>query len=118
MEPYWRGAPELVARSGSGSVGRASIRSEDGTVTEQLFRDDCPLVRIPQLAIHLDRDINEKGLILDRQLHLNGVWGLGHGVEVEFRAWLADLIGVAAEDVLAWDAMAHDTIAGRPAGRR
>ena len=30
--------------------------------------------RIPQLAIHLDRDVNEKGLVLNRQTHTRPVW--------------------------------------------
>lgn len=34
-----------------------------------------PLLRLPQLAIHLDRAVNE-GLTLDRQAHTQPVWGL------------------------------------------
>ena len=30
--------------------------------------------RIPQLAVHLDRDVNEKGLVLNRQTHTRPVW--------------------------------------------
>ncbi|MDN6202043.1 MAG: M18 family aminopeptidase, partial [Micrococcaceae bacterium] len=35
-----------------------------------------PLLRFPQLAIHLDRAVND-GLALDKQQHMNPVWGLG-----------------------------------------
>jgi aspartyl aminopeptidase len=35
-----------------------------------------PLLRFPQLAIHLDRAVNE-GLTLDKQQHMNPVFGLG-----------------------------------------
>ena len=35
-----------------------------------------PLLRVPQLAIHLDRAVNQ-GLTLDPQQHLLPVWGLG-----------------------------------------
>ncbi|MEN9344235.1 MAG: hypothetical protein RLZZ453_1022 [Chlamydiota bacterium] len=31
---------------------------------------------IPQLAIHLDREVNEKGLILNKQEHLNAILGM------------------------------------------
>ena len=33
-----------------------------------------PIARIPQLAIHLDRDVNPGGLKLDPQKHLHPVW--------------------------------------------
>ncbi|MGO1884778.1 MAG: M18 family aminopeptidase [Citricoccus sp.] len=33
-----------------------------------------PIARFPQLAIHLDREVNN-GLTLDRQRHLNPIWG-------------------------------------------
>jgi len=36
----------------------------------KLVRFDNALLRIPQLAIHLNRDVNEKGLILNKQIHL------------------------------------------------
>ncbi|HBX78103.1 MAG TPA: M18 family aminopeptidase, partial [Acidimicrobiaceae bacterium] len=45
-----------------------------GEVQEHLFADHRPVLRIPQLAIHLDREINEKGLLLNKQVHLNPIW--------------------------------------------
>lgn len=38
---------------------------------------DTPLLRVPQLAIHLDRDVNGQGLKLNPQQHLTPVWGTG-----------------------------------------
>ena len=35
----------------------------------KLIRFEQPLLRIPQLAIHLNRDVNKKGLILNEQNH-------------------------------------------------
>ena len=46
---------------------------DDGRIL--LVQVDQPLARVPQLAIHLDRDVNERGLALDKQLHLTPVWG-------------------------------------------
>lgn len=45
----------------------------DGT---QRLTATGPLLRFPQLAIHLDRAVNE-GLTLDKQQHMNPVFGLG-----------------------------------------
>ncbi len=38
---------------------------------------DDAVCRVPQLAIHLDREVNERGLVLDKQQHLTPVWGSG-----------------------------------------
>ena len=50
-----------------------------------------PLARVPQLAIHLDRDVNERGLVLDRQVHLSPVWATDH--DVPFGQWIAECAG-------------------------
>lgn len=64
---------------------------------------DASVCRIAQLAIHLDRDVNERGLVLDRQQHLTPIWGIGSPVAGEFTEWLGERTGVAAEDIAAWD---------------
>lgn len=33
-----------------------------------------PIARIPQLAIHLDREVTSKGLTLDKQQHMQPIW--------------------------------------------
>ena len=50
-----------------------------------------PLLRFPQLAIHLDRAVNE-GLTLDKQQHMNPIFGLGDPAG-------EDLLGLLAERV-------------------
>ena len=40
----------------------------------RVFRTINSLARISQLAIHLDRDVNDKGLVLDKHQHLNAMW--------------------------------------------
>ena len=72
-----------------------------------LWRCDRALLRVPQLAIHLDREAND-GLKLDRQQHMTPVWGLGESTEGGFGEFLAAELGVAPDAVLAWDVMAHD----------
>ena len=100
-----------------GLSGRAAVRRR-GATEERLFKVDQPLLRIPQLAIHLDRDITDKGLKLNAQSHMEPIWELGDLDEGGFTAFLAGELGVAADDVLAWDAMTHDLTPGRLIGRR
>lgn len=100
-----------------GLSGRVSVRTGDGGVAERLFRSSGAVLRVPQLAIHLDRDILTSGLLLNKQQHLNPVWGLGAARDGEFVEWLAALVGVAPGDVLAWDAMCHDTLPSARIGR-
>jgi aspartyl aminopeptidase len=54
---------------------------------------DEPVARVPQLAVHLDREVNTNGLVLDAQRHLTPVWGTADvdaGDAAGFAAWLAD----------------------------
>ena len=50
-------------------AGRVIIKGKKEPQSK-LVRFDEPLLRIPQLAIHLNRDVNEKGLTLNKQNHL------------------------------------------------
>ncbi|MCU1635261.1 MAG: family aminopeptidase [Cryobacterium sp.] len=69
-----------------------------------------PFLRIPQLAIHLDRDVNN-GLTLDKQRHLTPVFGVGNPGETDLVAHLATLAGVTAIDVVGYDIVTADTAA-------
>jgi aspartyl aminopeptidase len=69
-----------------------------------------PLARIAQLAIHLDRELNEKGLILDKQLHmlpLVGLLGSNDG-EANFLQWLAQEMGIEPSAIASTSLMLHD----------
>ena len=99
-----------------GISGRVACR-DAGSIREVLFCVDEPLLRIPQLAIHLDRDVNERGLILNRQQHLTPMWSASEHSVPAFREWLSEITGVASKEILAWDAMLHDTAAPVLAGR-
>ncbi|MFJ3904317.1 M18 family aminopeptidase [Streptomyces sp. NPDC090025] len=85
-----------------GIAGRLTLK--DGS--QHLVNVDRPLLRVPQLAIHLDRQVNE-GMKLERQRHLQPVWGLGEAREGDLIAFVAEAAGVAAEDVAGWDLMTH-----------
>lgn len=75
--------------------------------TEHLVRTG-PFLRIPQLAVHLDREVNS-GLTLDRQRHLTPVFGVGDSSEADLVGHLAGLAGLAAADVAGYDILTADT---------
>ena len=69
---------------------------------------DEAVCRVPQLAIHLDRDVNERGLILDKQQHLTPVWGTGTAYAGEFSEWLAGHLGTTSRDISTWELCLFD----------
>ncbi|TFD04349.1 M18 family aminopeptidase [Cryobacterium sinapicolor] len=83
------------------------LTTVDGT--EHLVRTG-PFCRIPQLAIHLDRDANT-ALTLDRQRHLTPVFGVGEKSQADLVEHLAGLAGLAGEDVAGYDIITADTAA-------
>ncbi|MDT0342258.1 M18 family aminopeptidase [Streptomyces litchfieldiae] len=85
-----------------GLAGRLSLR--DGSAV--LVNVDRPLLRVPQLAVHLDRSVND-GLKLDRQQHMMPLWGIGSPREGELIEFLAGETGVAPGDVIGFDLMVH-----------
>lgn len=90
-----------------GLAGRLVLR--DGT--ERLVATG-PVMRVPQLAIHLDRQVND-GLTLNKQTHLQPVWGINADGVIEHLAALAE---VAARDVVGHDLIGYDTQRGAVIG--
>jgi aspartyl aminopeptidase len=87
-----------------GVAGR--LIDADGTV--HLVNVRRPIARVPQLAIHLDREVTERGLLLDKQQHLTPVWGLGVARDGEFAEFVAEQAGLAPGAVAAWDLQLYD----------
>ncbi|MGW2742637.1 M18 family aminopeptidase [Streptomyces sp. NPDC001450] len=87
-----------------GLAGRLTLR--DGSTV--LVNVDRPLLRVPQLAIHLDRSVSSEGLKLDKQRHLQPVWGLGDDLrDGDLIAFLEMEAGLTAGSVAGWDLMTH-----------
>ena len=82
-------------------AGRLLLRG--GT---EVLVDTPPLLRVPQLAVHLDRAVNKNGLVLDPQRHMQPIIGQG---EVDVIGVLAERAGVDREDVLGMDVVTVDT---------
>ena len=98
-----------------GLAGRVVVRTPDGPQV-RLVRIDRPLLRIPQLAIHLDPGIRADGLKLDPQQHLVPVWALGNDEPGGFTRFLAGELGVGASDVLSHELVTYDVTGGTLAG--
>ncbi|MEE1785707.1 M18 family aminopeptidase [Streptomyces sp. SP17BM10] len=86
-----------------GLSGRLALK--DGSW--RLVQLDEPLLRVPQLAIHLDRQVND-GMKLDKQRHLTPIWGLGPVDEGGLISYVAQRAGLEPADVVGWDLMTHD----------
>lgn len=91
-------------------AGRVLVRGSDGPAA-RLVRFDQPLVRLPNLAIHMNREVNDQGLKLHRQNELPLLLGLaaeGQDAETRLRVLLAQAAQVEADDILSWDLAAYD----------
>jgi aspartyl aminopeptidase len=95
-----------------GIAGRLALR--DGST--RLVNVDRPVLRVAQLAIHLDRQVNE-GLALDKQRHVQPIWGLGEAQDGDLVAFVAQEAGLDAGEVVGWDLMMHDVQAAAYLGR-
>ncbi len=89
------------------------VHTADGG--SRLVRIERPLARVAQLAIHLDRKVNEDGLKLNPQLHLAPLWGLSGGNggnggndSGEAPARLAAALGLPASAIVAHELSLYD----------
>lgn len=95
-------------------AGRVNVRSAQGFET-RLLRFDQPLVRLPNLAIHMNREVNEQGLKLNKQAELPLLFGLlqqGVAADSQFMAHVAATLGVAEKDILNAEFNVYDTQKG------
>lgn len=85
------------------------VVTKDGTT--HLVRTG-PMLRIPQLAIHLDREANDK-LVLDKQKHMQPIWGLGGGQDARVLSLLSNVHEhgepIDPEDIVGYDVVTADT---------
>lgn len=92
-----------------GIAGRLLVRGDGGALATKLVKIDKPLLRVPQLAIHLDREVNDKGLVLNRQEHLAPIYGLAGGRSM--LAHVAEEAGVELDQIAGLDLQLFDLAA-------
>jgi len=92
-----------------GVAGRIIVEENDGSLSRRIVRLAAPIARVSSLAIHLDREVNDKGLQLNKQNHLAPMIGLGegkNGVDKLLRA-----LGVEPSNVRGFDLGLYDLVA-------
>jgi aspartyl aminopeptidase len=95
-------------------AGRLCLRAQGGVET-RLIRFEEPLLRLPNLAIHMNRTVNEDGLKLNKQTELPLLWtgpGDPRSPAERFLALLAERAGCDPEAILSWELNVYDTQKG------
>lgn len=98
-----------------GLAGRVSLRGEAGAPPRLVHLAE-PVLRLPNLAIHMNREVNEAGLRFNKQTELPLTFATSQPAlagDSRFRALLGDALGVPGEQVLTWDLAVCDTQGGR-----
>lgn len=72
-----------------------------------LVSTDRAIARIPQLAIHLDRDVNERGLQLDKQQHVHPIWSTHEAIK-SFESFLAAEFSLDEANIASWSCQLFD----------
>lgn len=95
-------------------AGRVSIRGSQGIET-RLVRFDSALLRLPNLAIHMNRGVNEDGLKFNKQTELPLI--LGQTLpeapsQFLLNELIAERLGIEPESILSLELNAYDTQPG------
>jgi aspartyl aminopeptidase len=96
------------------SIAGRVVTASGGKLVHHLVDLRRPLVRIPNLAIHLHRGVNTEGLKLNAQEHLVPVIALERAGTVDLKTLLVEELGrggvkAVAEDLLGYDLCLYDT---------
>lgn len=90
-----------------GIAGRVLVE-RDGVVTPHAVDLRRPLCRVAQLAIHLDRDVNDKGMQLNRQEHLAPLFGLAGEGAPSLDRLVLDALALGDGAIVGRDLMLYD----------
>jgi aspartyl aminopeptidase len=87
---------------------------DGGWIREELVRLEGIRPIVPSLAIHLDRAVNDRGLVLDRERHLPLLVGLEESPALA--ETLAQAVGTSVRQILSWDLCLSDAAPAALAG--
>lgn len=96
-------------------AGRISYTDDGGQVAHKRICFDQPLLRLPNLAIHMNRGVNEDGLKLHKQNELPLLFAQLTDDQLPqpyFLALLEQKAGIPATQILSWDLAVYDTQKG------
>jgi len=95
-------------------AGRVNVRNGDSFTTHLLHFTES-VVRLPNLAIHMNREVNEKGLLLNKQTQLPLIFGYAADsaeAKKQLDQTIADHLAINPADIITWDLTIYDTQKG------
>ena len=110
IEPYGGVLQSTWLDRDLGLAGRVTLRGG----ASELVRIDRTLGTIPSLAIHLNREVNKEGLVLNAEKHLHPLVGLDGDTSPRFDELLLEAIaatpsaGAARSDIVGFDLALFD----------
>ena len=96
-------------------AGRISYKTPEGSIASRLVHFQEPLLRLPNLAIHMNRKVNEEGLKLHKQNELPLIISMALDEqlpETYLHGLLEKASGIKAEHILSWELNVYDTQKG------
>ncbi|MBK8815079.1 MAG: M18 family aminopeptidase [Methylococcaceae bacterium] len=96
-------------------AGRICYKNEQNRIETQLIKFDQPLLRLPNLAIHLNRTVNEDGLKLHKHNELALTLSALSQEQISpdyFSRLLKQQSTIDVENILSWDLAIYDTQKG------
>lgn len=96
-------------------AGRISYKDEQNHLVSSLVKFERPLLRLPNLAIHMNRAVNEEGLKLHKQNELPLILSVLADEclpQAYFLQLVQEQLGCDAERILSWDLAVYDTQKG------
>jgi aspartyl aminopeptidase len=95
-------------------AGRVAYKNTQNQIDSTLVLFEQPLLRLPNLAIHMNRAVNEDGLKLQKQTELPLLLAVAEQQlpQVFFSELLQQQSGLDAERILSWDLTVYDTQKG------